>query len=365
MRWSYRLFKFKGISVELHLSFIVFYALILAALGLKAALFFTLIFTIVLAHEFVHSLTAIIHGINVPRITLLPIGGLASIELPDNPELELKVSIVGPLFNFFLAGLGFILYYLLTGQTLGVGQITGTIITDSFGMESTQSALSVFVYVNFILGAFNMLPAFPMDGGRVFRSILAFWMDYSKATRIATFFGQTIFLALSLLGILTFNLWWIVIGLFLYSAGGSELKYTGLRRAMKGVRVKDLLSDRIRYANRNLTWSEFMERIYDVNNQYYLLITPDGVLEGLLDVSAVKSPRSDSSIGDFANTEYALINAGIPADKALKILLSNRIIIAVEADRIIGFLDAEKLNNQLPLIALKSRLINGFKQVNP
>jgi Zn-dependent protease len=352
MRWTYRIFKVNGISVELHLTFILFFLLILAFSGVQAFLFFSLIFTVVLAHELIHSFTAIIHGIRVPRITLTPIGGLASIELPDDPVLEIKVSVVGPLFNFMLAGIGVIMLYAVDSGYTGFGQVVQSVFSDDYGMGSLQSVLSVIVSMNFTLGAFNMLPAFPMDGGRVFRGVLALWMDYAKATRIASAVGQLMFACLTVLGILSGNIWWVFIGLFLYYAGGSELRYVNLRSIIGDARMRDLASSGISYVSASLTWREFMSTVYRKGRRLYLIVGPDGALRGVLDVGQVAGAAPDGLVGDSQTAEYGVLDGRLRAADALKQILSKRLVLVVEDGKFIGYVDPETLSESAAYLSL-------------
>ncbi len=342
MRWSYPLFRVYGISVEAHLTFILFFALIALA-DFTGAVFLLILFTTVLAHELVHSITAINYGVRVPKITLLPIGGLASIDLPDDPLLELRISIVGPLFNFILGGFSAVMLYLVGGEFIGYESLVDGIFTGSFGMGTVSSVLSLTLYVNLVLGGFNMLPAFPMDGGRVFRSVLALWMDYVKATRIATTVGKFIFLCLAFAGIFTGNLWWVIIGVFLSYAGGGELKYVNLKAILEGRKLEDIAVQKMSYVSEHLSFKEFMSRVYVRGQSIYLVVGSDGVLKKAIDVRELGEVDPEKSVGEARGIGYVVLDGGLPVSKVLKVVLGSRLVLVASKGMFIGHITPELL----------------------
>jgi Zn-dependent protease len=204
------LFKIFGISVELHITFLLFMLLFLVG-SLQQFIILLMVFSIVLLHELCHSLVALYYKIKVPKIVLTPIGGLANIELPENPKKEFLISIAGPMSNFVLMFVGVALA-LLTG--VSYDQIVAGFSGD-VNLSQPSSILGYFIFINFILGAFNILPGFPMDGGRVFRAVLAFKYDYIKATDIAVKVGRVVALFVILLAFYSQNILMAVIGVFL------------------------------------------------------------------------------------------------------------------------------------------------------
>ncbi|MDB2497393.1 site-2 protease family protein, partial [Verrucomicrobiales bacterium] len=189
MKWSLKLGRLFGIDVYLHFTFL----LLLGFLGLyywrsthevagalEGVSFILALFACVLLHEFGHSLMARRYGIKTRDITLLPIGGVARLEkIPEEPVRELWVALAGPAVNVVIAALLFI-------GLLATGGLSST-------QEFTESGGSFFqrlLVVNLIIVAFNLLPAFPMDGGRVLRALLAFKMGRRRATIIAANVGQ-------------------------------------------------------------------------------------------------------------------------------------------------------------------------------
>ncbi len=184
MKWSLKLGSFAGIRVYLHWTFVLLLGWILfshlgqghdwaeACLGVG---FIIALFGCVLLHEFGHALTAKHYGIGTRDITLLPIGGIARLErLPENPRHELLVTLAGPAVNVVIAGVLFaVLYFLYPGNKFSQANL----LEGNF--------LVRLMWVNVFLGAFNLLPAFPMDGGRVLRALLSMRLGRARATRLA------------------------------------------------------------------------------------------------------------------------------------------------------------------------------------
>ncbi|APD08873.1 MULTISPECIES: site-2 protease family protein [Thermus] len=188
-------------------------------LGLLAALG---LFLSVLLHELGHALTARRYGVETRRITLWLLGGMAQMErLPKEPRRELAVALAGPLVSFALA----LLFRL------------GRVEAGALGFLTHYLAL-----VNLMLGLFNLLPALPLDGGRVYRALLALRKPYLQATRQAAALSQAVALALGLFGLVVFNPFLILIAFFVYMASRAEAESTLLAQALEGLKVRDLMT---------------------------------------------------------------------------------------------------------------------------
>jgi len=232
-QWSYKLGHFVGIAVYLHWTFFLVPALIaFSTLGagggfvaaIEAVAFVLAIFGCVVLHEYGHALMARHYGIHTQDITLYPIGGVARLDrIPENPKQELSVALAGPAVNVVIATV-------LTG---------GLILAAVLGLvPSFLSAFGTFfgnlILVNVALVVFNMLPAFPMDGGRVLRSILAMNMNYVRATEIAATVGQVMAVLLGVIGL--FGNWTLIlIAVFVYFAAGAELHYARMRTPVEPI----------------------------------------------------------------------------------------------------------------------------------
>jgi Zn-dependent protease/predicted transcriptional regulator len=234
MKWSFEVTKLFGIPLRIHLAFLlllVFVAMAGAQAGeaagaLNGVLTVVLVFGCVAIHELAHSLVAMRYGVNVRAIVLLPIGGVSQMdEIPEDAGQEVRVSLVGPLTSLVLALL-FYLFAVAANQEISLRQLSiyrGTLLPKLF-------------VINLMLGLFNILPAFPMDGGRVLRGILSARMDHTKATKIAVDIGQAMAILMFFFGIF-FNWWLALIAVFIYLGAESEEHRTILRAALRHVPV--------------------------------------------------------------------------------------------------------------------------------
>ncbi|HSG31119.1 MAG TPA: site-2 protease family protein [Thermodesulfobacteriota bacterium] len=223
MKWSWKIGNFSGIDLKVHATFAiiivwVLYNTITAGddiwMTIETLLFVLTIFACVVLHEYGHALTAKKYGIKTLDIILLPIGGVARLEkMPDDPKQELWVALAGPAVNVAIASIIFTFLY-LSGTTIPIINID--ISADSF--------LVKLMALNIILVLFNMLPAFPMDGGRVLRALLALKMEYVKSTTIASKIGKAMAILFGILGVLSYdsNPFLIVIAVFVWFGANHE-----------------------------------------------------------------------------------------------------------------------------------------------
>ena len=241
---SLRLAKIAGIDVFVHWSFALLLAFVgfsqfAAGLGWAIALesmaFLLAVFGCVLLHEFGHAMAGKMYGIGTRDITLLPIGGLARLErMPEAPGQELVVALAGPAVNVVIAA-GLFLVLLAMGTVGALTQVA--VISGSF--------LARLMWVNVALVVFNMLPAFPMDGGRVLRALMAMMMDRGQATRVASVIGQLMAVLFMVAGAFL-NGMLILVGLFIFFAARSEAAQVALQLKLKGAVVGQAMLTRFR-----------------------------------------------------------------------------------------------------------------------
>ncbi len=234
MKWSYRIATVAGIEVRIHVTFLlilgVFALLFAHDGGLEAALFGTLfflaLFFCVVLHEFGHAFAARAYGIRTPDITLYPIGGVARLErMPSSPWYELVIALAGPAVNVAIAAI------------LWIAVVRGYSPRELFDPEMDENFWSGLLRINILLVLFNMIPAFPMDGGRVVRALLATRLPYATATMIAARIGQVLaiaFVVVSFTGQASPML--LVIGMFVFMGAQQELNFarSGNRRSPSG-----------------------------------------------------------------------------------------------------------------------------------
>lgn len=243
MRGGLPLFRFRGIKVLVHWSFLLLPAYI-AFTGLQGGSSWGMIgtdvglvlivFLCVVLHEFGHALTAQRFGVGTRDITLLPIGGVASLErMPEDPKQEFWITIAGPLVNLVIAGLA-LLVMAISGMAL--------LFTDAMGSITSWSGVLIFIFTaNLGLFLFNLVPAFPMDGGRILRSLLSMWIPREKATRIATTVGRVLAVGFVAYGLLQGEPFLAIIGIFIFMAAGAERKQVIMRDRVKALLVSEVM----------------------------------------------------------------------------------------------------------------------------
>jgi len=234
MWWSVNIGSIAGTAIRIHITFVLFLIWIflagLATGGINDALntvvFIVLLFACVVAHEFGHIFTARAFGVRTPDVTLLPIGGVARLErIPEKPSEEFLVAIAGPLVNVAIA----LLLIAVTPTHLSTAHFAA--------MESPKvSMIDRLAEINLFLAVFNMIPAFPMDGGRVLRALLAIRLGHVRATEVAATIGQWTAFGLGFLG-LFYNPMLIFIAIFVYLAAASEAQMVSLRAMSRDVPV--------------------------------------------------------------------------------------------------------------------------------
>ena len=243
---SLKIIRIRGIDVQVHWSFvlILFYGAYLysrdASNVLTGAVYgvivILLLFVCVALHEFGHALTAKYFGVNVPHITLLPIGGVAQLErMPRKPTQEFLIAIAGPAVNFVLALL--LLPVALVAVSLSIR--AGAVSMSFWGLLRAVQSMSLIglllylVGMNVMLGIFNLLPAFPMDGGRILRALLALRLRYVQATRIAVLVGRGMAILFAIWGIFGGGIFLLLIAFFVYVGGRGELEAVEGRHILK------------------------------------------------------------------------------------------------------------------------------------
>jgi Zn-dependent protease/CBS domain-containing protein len=288
MKYSLKIGSAWGIPIELHITFVL---LILAVLGLAfyssfvsgnlsifSAQFYTFFLTLslfffVVFHELAHSVVARHYGIKVRRIVLYPIGGVSEIEeIPDNPAQEWRMAVAGPatslVLGFTLFGVA-LLYSPQTPILAGFTSLTGNFIFD----------LGI---VNIFLGLFNLVPAFPMDGGRVFRALLAERMKYSDATRYAVYIGRIFGIVMVVIGFIFPSYFLLIlVGIFVYIGASEEGEQTIVSTALAGVRVRDVMQAEFGCVDPQQSLEEALEVMF--KNRYHdVLVQKEGVFKGVI-----------------------------------------------------------------------------------
>jgi Zn-dependent protease len=243
MRWSLQIARLAGIPIRVHVTFLFLVAWVayatyvqdpdLNAVG-SAVLFLLAVFGLIVMHELSHSLTARLFGIGTRDITLWPIGGISRLErMPEIPAQEFLIAIAGPLLNVILA--------LTLGAYVVLTSGWEALLVLEFGQMAFLPAL---VWVNAALAGFNLLPAFPMDGGRALRAFLAMFMDRVQATRLAATTGKMMAVLFGLLGLLI-NPFLVVIAVFVWLGATAEAAHTEMTATLSGHAVSSAMTRRL------------------------------------------------------------------------------------------------------------------------
>ena len=279
MSWSFRIARIAGIDVRIHFTFLLlllFFGWMYARQGGAAAavqglVLILVLFLCVLLHEFGHALAAARYGIKTPDITLLPIGGVARLQrMPDRPLEELVVAIAGPAVNVVIA----------LGIWLGLGaraQLIGDLPIDN----PQVGLLHQIMRVNVWLVLFNLIPAFPMDGGRVLRAVLATRMNYARATNIAASVGQFLAFIFGFVGLL-YNPLLILIALFVYMGAGQEAAATQMRELARHSAVGDAMISEFRTLAATATLGDAADALLATSQREFPITDDAGAVVGLL-----------------------------------------------------------------------------------
>jgi Zn-dependent protease len=241
MNWSFRVARVAGIDIKIHITFfliLILGAFLIPGSGIQGMLFgitlILLLFFCVTLHELGHSLAAQYFGIPVREIILLPLGGVALLgRNPSKPSHELLIALAGPLVNVLIAAV----LWLIVGPASSIGE--GALTEGSAMSLSLTTLLQWLLSANIALAVFNMIPAFPLDGGRVFRAILAMFVNYQQATRIATFVGQIIAVGLGVFAILNGSILLALVAVFVFFGAGQENVEGQARTVLTTLRVGD------------------------------------------------------------------------------------------------------------------------------
>jgi Zn-dependent protease len=366
MKWSYRVAKIFGINVFVHATF----ALLLAFLGvtywlrtgdLTSALtgigFVLSIFVCVLLHEFGHALSAKRYNIQTRDITLYPIGGVARLErMPDKPIQELWVAAAGPVVNVAIAAA-------LFGYTL---------ITETFNLLSAAAGngfINQLIAINLLLVVFNLLPAFPMDGGRILRAVLALKLDYPRATRIAAGIGQAMAVLFGLVGLL-YNPFLIVIAVFVWAGTAQEAGQMQVKSSLRDVSVGAIMQQKFQAVSPEDKLTVALNLTL-FGPQKDLPVVENGRVVGLLTQAdlfeAASQQRTDMRVAEIMRQDFPALQSDAMADSAFMELQRTKhdSLPVVDRGTLVGLLTRDNLTNLIRyrsvLEATKKRLaaLNG------
>jgi Zn-dependent protease/CBS domain-containing protein len=349
-----------GIPIKLHITFLIILPFIAFAfaispaplgfnnipdlwvrigLSLLGAIF---LFGCVLVHELAHSYIAVHNGIKIGGITLFLFGGVSEMEdIPRNPAVEVVMAFVGPATSVALGLIFAAIYFFVPGMR---GDIyAGTMV-------------ALLAYMNIALGLFNIIPAFPMDGGRVLRGFLAERMPYIRATRIAVSIGKLFAYMLAIIGILSWpvGLWLLIIAVFIYIAAGEEERSTTLSLTLEGIKVKDIMTKDVHTLDADATVAQAIDTMFKMKHLGYPVI--EGLrmagIVTLTDISRVPAEaRETTTVKDVMTRKVITLKPDDDAFMALQKLSTHKIgrLVVMEGDRIAGIISRTDMLKALEL----------------
>jgi Zn-dependent protease/CBS domain-containing protein len=355
MKWSFPILRLFGIELRLHATFLLLLFWVGLAEGAEGGwshawtgiLIILLIFTCVVLHELGHALTARIFGIRTPDITLLPIGGVAHLErIPERPFEELIVALAGPGVSGALALFLWVVSGFASPEPLRAA-------TQS---EASSSLLAQLVSVNLGLLLFNLLPAFPMDGGRILRAALTRRLGRVRATEVASRIGQSLAVVLLGCGILLPAPLLILIALFVFLSARSEAAQVSLRSASAELRVADLMITQFEVLDPEQTLGEAVHRLRHSAQKDLPLVSRDGRLFGLVTypalVEGLQRSGLNAPLGVLAQVDVPRLSPGDTLPQAIEALQECpfRVLPVVESSgRLVGLVSLEKIGEALLL----------------
>ena len=349
MKGSLKLGKIAGIGLFVHWTFsllILFIVYTNYKAGqnsiqiLWSVLFILCIFLTVFMHELGHALTAKKFGIKTKDITLLPIGGVAQLErLPEKPSEELMVAFAGPMVNIVLALLTSLFISLPNTSEEMVAELENGVNADNFFLN--------FYLVNIILAFFNLIPAFPMDGGRVLRALLSYKLERHQATKIAARIGQALAIGFVLLGFYS-NPFLIFIGIFVFMGAQIESEYTESKYMLKGYKVRDVLMKQYPTIDYNETLETAVKLMLDSQNKHFL-VTENGIPMGTLNreqiIAALAKKEGETRLSSIMDRELILLQADDLLEDIFELVYKNKstLMLVIDDNQLIGTLDTENL----------------------
>ncbi len=365
MSWQFKLGRFAGIDVFIHITFFLivgWYALTYwlmgrtAAAALEGAAFILLIFLGVVLHEYGHALTARKYGIKTRDITLYPIGGVARLErMPDKPIQELWVALAGPAVNVVIA-IGLFIYLALTNALVPLNELTLT----------TGSFLERLMLVNIFLVVFNLIPAFPMDGGRVLRALLAMRLEYVRATQIAATIGQGMAVLFGFWGLFN-NPLLLFIAFFVWMGAAQEASMVQMKSALGGIPVTRAMQTEFR----SLEPRDDLGRVTQLilaGSQHDFPVIEEGRLVGILErdafIRALSQRGQNAFVGEFMRREVPEVDSFDMVEMALMRLNESgaRTLPVTHLGQLVGLITSENITEFLMIrSALKARgVVSGI-----
>ncbi|MEC7760519.1 MAG: site-2 protease family protein [Pseudomonadota bacterium] len=349
MRWSFPIGRLLGSELRVHATFLILLAYVGGSAytygGMDAALvnvaYVLALFACVIAHEYGHALTARLFGIPTPDITLLPIGGVARLlRIPEKPGQEVLVALAGPAVNVVI----FVILWLGAGLSFEAAPLTGGMTFADLPRELAT--------LNLILAAFNMIPAFPMDGGRVLRAVLAMFTDRFKATRIAAGVGQVLAVGFGIYGFYIGSFIYPLIAVFIFMAARAEARDVRLRAMARSQTASEAMATGFKALGPGLTLEQARAAFDREKLAEFPIVNADSRMIGLLPRKRLDEQfdalGADASVTQAMTARVAPVPEAMPLGQVLKLL--NDIPAVAVLDRsgaLVGYISHQTVLDKL------------------
>jgi len=333
-----------GIPIRLHFTFLLLFAF-LVALGLSGkqsaaanSLFIAALFGSVLLHEFGHALVSRRYGIRTLEIVMFPIGGIARLEKNPGIREEFWIAIAGPMVNFVIAG-GLVGYLMATGTMSPI---------DSAMEQSDANLLERIAIGNLILGLFNLLPALPMDGGRILRSLLARRRSEAEATQLAARIGTGLAVMMGLYALITFQIFLLFIAFFVYLGATQERVASIGKSATQGLPTRVAMVSDYRTLQHGDTLRDAANLLLATSQQDFPVMLGDRVI-GLLGrtalLRAIAQDGPDGYVSGYMQRDFGSVDPDLDLADAIPVLAaSGTAVLVMRGEELLGMLTSENLN---------------------
>jgi Zn-dependent protease/CBS domain-containing protein len=369
MSWSLTIGRFGGTAIRIHSTFFLFLIWIWTVYyrqgGTTAAwqgvLFVSLLFLCVLLHEFGHILVARRFGVKAPDVTLWPFGGIANLDqIPEKPSQEFLIAIAGPLVNVAI----FLLLLLYLGSTTPAAALMQV-------DESNVGLAAKLAGANLFLALFNLIPAFPMDGGRILRALLALKFSFARATEIAAAVGQGFAVLLGIFGLFG-NPMLVIIAIFVFFAASGEAGHVQMRQIARGAIVADAMITKFETLGPQSRVQDAMEALIRTTQKEFPVVDGAGKLRGVLTrdamIRALQAHGPNAAVLDAMDAEVPTISARASLETALKTLSGqSKPVVGVlnAAGKLVGLLTAENLGEMMMIRSAKRSRADPSKTSGP
>ena len=357
MKTSFKIAEVAGISINLHITFFLLIFLFGRFFYLALILFF-----FVTVHELAHSLVAKRFGIQVKEITLLPIGGIASLTgMPKKPAHELLISIAGPLTNVAVVVLFYIPLRLFMGPDFFHSSFRA-FFTGGLPMQGGKALLAWVYWMNLMLAAFNLIPAFPMDGGRILRALLTERFGLRQATKVAVNIGIGFAILLAYFGLTQGSILTIVIALFIFIAASSEEMQVNVRETIRNFRVRDILSHDFMTVSPDALLSDVLEIMFK-NRQEDFPVMDDArtSMQGFITrndvISGIHQFGVSAKVSSIMRTDIPPVNEGMTLDEVQSAMQSSgtSALPVVRGREVTGIVTIEGINKVYMMMMARPR----------